>query len=78
MCAVAIALGDKAGLTEGAYIVQTPFGAPACIHHFRRGTGSCYPLSTQPLRRRLGRPCGSPGDNDKDIQEQFDTNLDDL
>jgi hypothetical protein len=72
MCAVAIALGDRAGLTEGAFVVQTPFDAPACIHHFRTGTGSCFPLGTKPVRRRLGRQCGDGHDNDKDLQALFE------
>jgi hypothetical protein len=78
MCAVAIVLGDRKGLAKGAFIVQTPFGAPACIHHVKQGTGSCYPLSTKPVRRRLGSSCDNAGTNDNDIQEHFHTNLDNL
>ncbi|KDQ12159.1 hypothetical protein BOTBODRAFT_46016 [Botryobasidium botryosum FD-172 SS1] len=41
-CSVAIALGD--GKPEGAFVVQSPFNVPVCINHFKKGTGSCYPM----------------------------------
>jgi len=66
MCAVTIALGDKAGKKEGAFVVQTPFGQPACIHHFSKGTGSCFPLGTANPTAKLGAPCDVAGEDNDD------------
>ncbi|KDQ12160.1 hypothetical protein BOTBODRAFT_46017 [Botryobasidium botryosum FD-172 SS1] len=66
VCAVTIALGDKAGKKEGAFVVQTPFGQPACIHHFSKGTGSCFPLGTANPTAKLGAPCDVAGEDNDD------------
>jgi len=66
MCAVTIALGNNAGKQEGAFVVQTPFGKPACIHHFKKGTGSCFPLGTANPTAKLGAPCDVAGEDNDD------------
>ncbi|KDQ12157.1 hypothetical protein BOTBODRAFT_425628 [Botryobasidium botryosum FD-172 SS1] len=66
MCAVAIALGNKAGKTEGAFVVQSPYNAPVCVNHFRKNTGSCYPVGVKSPKAKLGEPCDVPGEDNDD------------
>jgi len=66
MCAVTIVLGNKAGLKEGAFVVQSPFNVPTCIHHFSKGTGSCFPLGTATATAKLGQRCDTAGADNSD------------
>jgi len=57
MCAVAISLTLAQGKADGSFIVQTPFGTPACIRWFDKGTGSCFPNGSAAPRGVLGTAC---------------------
>ena len=58
MCAVSIQLGGiNAPVPGKAFVVQSPFGQPACIRHFATNTGSCFPLGTAGPKQVLGQAC---------------------
>jgi len=76
MCAVSIKLRNNIGpeKTEAAFVVQSPYGTPACINSntFNVGSGSCFPLGINLPIHDLGEQCtGKEGElpNDHDQQK---------
>ncbi|KZT21299.1 hypothetical protein NEOLEDRAFT_1139631 [Neolentinus lepideus HHB14362 ss-1] len=55
MCAVSIALREKAGLSQASFVVQTPFATPYCVESFTAGTGSCFPVGK--AKSKLNKQC---------------------
>ncbi|KZT21301.1 hypothetical protein NEOLEDRAFT_1139634 [Neolentinus lepideus HHB14362 ss-1] len=62
MCAVSIALRQKAGSAQASFVVQTPFATPICVESFTAGTGSCFPVGIDSVSNSLNERCGAGQD----------------